>query len=143
MTGTIVVYSLMSLALVIGSLVSLSSEPVIRGWRNLAMLSLFILGIVSLVIAGWFTATIVWLSCAVISALLYKVYDMVARAKLSPEEKAADAPPQSLLLLIVHSLFVWPLIFLEGFENLCTELFPSWLAPPLDNEAPADDQPSA
>lgn len=143
MTGTMVVYSLMGLALVIGSLVSLSSEPGIRGWRNLAMLSLFILGIVSLVVAGWLVATIVWLSCAVVSALLYKVYDMVARRKLSPEDDMADDPPQSLVVLTLHSLFVWPLIFLEGFENLCTELFPAWLAPPIVDEAPRDDRSSA
>ncbi|QDU78188.1 hypothetical protein Pan97_52710 [Bremerella volcania] len=143
MTGTIIVYSLMSLALLVGSLVSLSNEPRIRGWRNLAMLSIFILGIVSLLVAGWMMATIVWLSCAVVSALLYKVYDLVARAKHSPKDDETEEPPQSIFTLLLHSLLAWPLIFLEGFEYLCTELFPSQLAIPPSDQANVDEDPSA
>lgn len=143
MTGTIIVYSLMGLALLIGSLVSLSSQPAIRGWRNVAMLSIFVLGIVSLFVAGWKTAAIVWLSCAVVSALLYKLYDLVARGKHSSDEEELDDPPQSILMLLMHSLLVWPLIFLEGFEYLCAELFPAALAPHVDGQASAEEEPSA
>ncbi|PQO31187.1 hypothetical protein C5Y96_12625 [Blastopirellula marina] len=143
MTGTIVVYCLMGLALLVGSLVSLSNQPGIRGWRNLAMLSIFVLGIVSLFVAGWMTAMIVWFSCAVASALLYKLYDLVARSKHSSDEEELEDPPHSIFTLLMHSLLVWPLIFLEGFEYLCAELFPAALAPRMEVEAPAEDESSA
>ena len=126
MTGTIIVYSLMGLALLIGSLVPLSSKPAIRGWRNLAMLSILVLGLVSLFVAGWLTAICVWLGCAIVSALQYKAYDLLARAKSTSSD---EDPPQSFILLFLHGIFVWPLIFLEGFEYLCTELFPERMAP--------------
>lgn len=143
MTGTIVVYCLMGLALLVGALVSLSHQPGIRGWRNLAMLSIFVLGIVSLFVAGWKTATIVWLGCAVVSALLYKLYDVVARAKQPPEEEGLEDSPQSIITLLMHSVLAWPLIFLEGFEYLSAELFPAALAPRMDTEPPAEEEPSA
>ncbi len=136
MTGAIVVYSLMGLALLVGSLVSLSSTPAIRRWRNLAMLAILVLGLISLFVVGWFTAVCVWLGCAIVSALQYKAYDLLARAKSS---SAAEDPPQSFILLFLHGIFVWPLIFLEGFEYLCTELFPERMAPPEEYAALDED----
>lgn len=139
MTGTIIVYSLMGLALLVGSLVSLSNEPSIRGWRNLAMLSILVLGIVSLFIVGWLIALSVWLGCAVMSALLYKIYDLIARAKATTTE---DDPPQSFFLMLIHGVFVWPLIFLEGFEYLCTELFPSRFAASVEQGGTTEEEQS-
>lgn len=134
MIGTIVVYSLLSAAIAIGSLVSLSIEPRIRGWRNLALLSSLILGIVSPFVAGWYVAGLVWLSCAIISALMYKCNDMWTRRRHPPEDDEADDPPQPIVSLFINGLFVWPLLFLEAFEYTCAELFPPSANPEDDGE---------
>jgi len=132
-TGTIIVYSLLGASIVVGSLVSLSIKPHIRGWRNLAILSSLVLGIVSPFVVGWKIALVVWLSCAAVSALFYKLYDAWTRHRHPPEgEDAADDPPQSIVSLSIHGLFLWPILFLEAFEYTYAELLPSLANPEGD-----------
>ncbi|MFG0332074.1 MAG: hypothetical protein ACF8TS_01820 [Maioricimonas sp. JB049] len=131
-----VLYSFLAATVLVGCLASLSIQPELRGWRNLAILASLLQGVLSPFIAGWLTALIVWSVCALVAAVAYHLYEFRAARRHPLEEGADPEPGQSIAVTFMHALFLWPLLVFDTFENTCAELFPAMMSV---SEPGADD----
>jgi hypothetical protein len=114
----IILYCILGAMVVFGALVSLSNTRGIRGYRNLALLLAYLLGIVSLFVVPFLTAVVVWAAAGVIVGLCYAIYESWSRSRAKGDE------PKSRFQVghLIYGLIAWPLMFMEIAEYVYAEL---------------------
>ena len=121
----IILYCLLAAVVAFGALVSLSNTRGIRGYRNLALLFAYLLGIVSLFLVPLLTAIVVWVGAGVMTGLAYAIYEAWSQSR------AKSGEPKSGFQ-IGHLIFgpvAWPLMFMEVAEYTYAELVGPQSAP--------------
>jgi hypothetical protein len=113
-----ILYCILTAVVIFGALVSLSGTPGIRGYRNIALLLAYVLGIVSFFTVPLSTATIVWVVAGIVVGLCYAVYELWSQSR-----STNDGPNSGFQFgHLIYGLFAWPLMFMEIVENIYAEL---------------------
>lgn len=110
----VILYAVLASVVLFGALVSLSLKPGIRGWRNLALLAAYVLGIVSLFVVPFLLAVVVWVCTGAAVGLVYAVFDLWTASRVSDEESKSSFQFGDVL----NGPLLWPLMFMEVFENI-------------------------
>jgi hypothetical protein len=114
----IILYCILTAVVIFGALVSLSDTPGIRGYRNIALLLAYVLGIVSFFTVPLSTATIVWVVAGIVVGLCYAVYEGWSQSRSTNDETKSGFQFGHL----IYGLLAWPLMFMEVVENVYAEL---------------------
>jgi hypothetical protein len=113
-----ILYCILAAVVIFGTLVSLSNTSGIRGYRNIALLLAYILGIVSLFTVPFLTATVVWAVAGIVVGLCYAVYEVWSQSR-----STNDGPKSGFQFgHLIYGLLAWPLMFMEVVENVYAEL---------------------
>jgi hypothetical protein len=114
----VILYCILAAVVVFGALVSLSNTRGIRGYRNVALLLAYVLGIVSLFVVPFLTAVVVWVAAGVIVGLCYAIYEVWSQSRASGDwpKSAFEAGH------LIYGPLAWPLMFMEVVEYTYAEL---------------------
>ncbi len=100
------------------TLFSLTSNPGIRGFRNLGILASYVLALVFFFVAGWRQALVTWAVFGVVGGAIYTLWEVLQRLRAPAGEKK---PPVNLSHLF-YGLSAWPVMVPEAIEYTLAEL---------------------
>ena len=118
------------------TLFSLTNKLAIRGLRNLGILASYVLVVVFLFVAGWRLALATWAAFGVGGGLLYVAWEMLERRHASPGQQ----DPGVNLALLIHGLFLWPIMVPEAVEYALADLGILRPPPPAPTKGTAEPE---
>jgi hypothetical protein len=120
------------------TLFSLTNKRGIRGFRNLGILTSYVLLIVFLFVAGWRLALLTWAAFGVAGGVIYILWEILQRLHTAVGEER----PGVSLSNLVYGLLAWPIMVPEAVEYALAELgmLPVPTSAPAEGSAQLDNK---
>lgn len=96
---------------------SMSSNPPVRGWRNLGILACYVLGVAMVFFTTWRAFLGNWAIFGLGSGLLYFLYEAFSHIRGRAEGASKPSP-----MTILNGIIAWPIMLPEAIEYLLADL---------------------